>query len=314
MHISPKAFAESLGLRLIGPALGEELPSIRVAEINRPGLQFAGYFDVFASERPQLIGLAEMAYLKGMNEDTARERLKAYFSYPMPCIIVSRGMDCPDFLLEAAGQAGVPVYSTQERTSDFSSKAVLYLSEVFAPRKTEHGVLMDVYGQGVLIKGESGIGKSECALELLNHGHQLVADDVVDIMRIGNELFGEAPKTVRDLMELRGVGIVDIKKIYGIGAIEHRKHIDLVISIEMWSRDKHYDRLGSGDKEIRILDVSLPLLEIPVRPGRSLATIVEIAARSWSLREEGYNAAEELDRRLRERFLADRFTGGSEEN
>ena len=171
---------------------------------------------------------------------------------------------------------------------------------------------MDVYGQGILIKGESGVGKSECALELLNHGHQLVADDVVDIMRIGKDLFGEAPETVRDLMELRGVGIVDIKKIFGIGAVEQRKHIDLVISIEMWSPNKHYDRLGSGDKRIEILEISLPLIEIPVRPGRSLATIVEIAARSWSLRAEGYSAANELDRRLRESFLNDRFTGGAE--
>ena len=312
MQISPKAFAQSLGLTLVGPALGEELPSIRVAEINRPGLQFAGYFDVFAYERPQLIGLAEISYLKSLDEETARLRLKQFFSYPIPCVIVSRGLDCPEALLYSAGQAGVPVYMTRERTSSFASKVMFYLSEVFAPRKTEHGVLMDVYGQGILIKGESGIGKSECALELLNHGHQLIADDVVDVIRIGEDLFGEAPDTVRDLMELRGVGIVDIKKIYGIGAVEHRKHIDLVISIEMWSEGKHYDRLGSGDKRIEILDVSLPLLEVPVRPGRSLATIVEIAARSWSLRAEGYSAAEELDRRLRERYQRESYLSGRE--
>ncbi|MCR4707977.1 MAG: HPr(Ser) kinase/phosphatase [Clostridiales bacterium] len=312
MQISPKAFAESLGLKLVGPALGEEMPSIRVAEINRPGLQFAGYFDVFASERPQLVGLAEMAYLNSLDEETALCRLKAFFSYPIPCVIVSRGMDCPLALLDAAGQAGVPVYVTKERTSAFESKAVFYLSEVFAPRITEHGVLMDVYGQGILIRGESGIGKSECALELLNHGHQLIADDVVEIIRIGKELFGEAPETIRDLMELRGVGIVDIKKIFGIGAVEHRKHIDLVIHIDHWSREKQYDRLGSGEEKIEILGVSLPFVEIPVRPGRSLATIVEIAARSWSLKTEGYYAADELDRRLRERYLSDSFSFGTD--
>ena len=307
MQISPRAFAESLGLKRVGSALGEEMESICVAEINRPGLQFAGYFDVFASERPQLIGLAEMAYLNSLDEETARSRLKTFFSYPIPCVIVSRGMDCPAALLHSAGQAGVPVYVTQERTSAFSSRAVFYLSEVFAPRETGHGVLMDVYGQGILIRGESGIGKSECALELLNHGHQLIADDVVEMTRIGKDLFGEAPATTRDLMELRGVGIVDIKKIFGIGALEHRKHIDLVIEFDHWSREKHYDRLGGGQRKIEILGIPLPLVEIPVQPGRSLATIVEIAARSYSLRTEGYSAADELDRRLRERYRLDGF-------
>ena len=302
MRISPKTFAGALGLRLVGSSLGESQASIGVPELGRPGLQFAGYFDVFACERPQLIGLAEMAYLKSLDAETMEERMKRFFSYPMPCVIIARGMACPEALLIRADQAGVPVYVTDEHTSAFAMKATLYLSEAFAPRQTQHGVLMDVYGQGVLITGESGIGKSECALELLNHGHQLVADDVVDIMRIGMDLFGEAPETVRDLMELRGVGIVDIKKIFGIGAVEHRKHIDLVIEIDVWSPEKHYDRLGGEERRMEILGVPLPMLQIPVRPGRSLATIVEIAARSWSLRAEGYSAADELDRRLRERY------------
>ena len=308
MRITPKMFADALELRLIGSSLGENVPSIEVPEINRPGLQFAGYFDVFACERPQLIGLAEMAYLNGLDPQTADERLHRFFTSRVPCVIIARGMECPDALLRHAGQAGVPVYVTEQHTSAVAAKATLYLAEAFAPRETKHGVLMDVYGQGVLIMGESGIGKSECALELLNHGHQLVADDVVDVSRIGRDLFGEAPEMVRDLMELRGVGIVDIKKIFGIGAVEVRKHIDLVISIDLWSPEKKYDRLGLTDKSITILGVTLPLMEIPVRPGRSLATIVEIAARSHSLRAEGYNAAEELDRRLRERYSSDMET------
>ena len=306
MQITPKTFAGALGLAHIGGAADEQRPSIEVPELNRPGLQFAGYFDVFANERPQLIGLAEIAYLKGLDQATADARMSRFFSYPVPCVIVARGLEAPETLLRYAQRAGVPVYGTGEHTSAFAARATIWLAQVFAPRKTCHGVLMDVYGQGVMIMGESGIGKSECALELLNHGHQLVADDVVDVSRVGSELWGEAPEMVRDLMELRGVGIVNIKKIFGIGAVEHRKQIDLVISIALWSAEKTYDRLGSMDKKIDILGIELPLLEIPVRPGRSLATIVEIAARSYSLRAEGYKASEELDRRLQERYQLNR--------
>ena len=301
MSITPGTFARALGLTKIGGGR-DDRETIGVAEISRPGLQFAGYFDIFANERPQLIGLAEMGYLNSLDERTIEERLSRFFTYPIPCVIIARDMECPPALLVHAAEADVPVYATREQTSEWAAKAMLYLAEAFAPRETRHGVLMDVYGQGVLIMGESGIGKSECALELLNHGHQLVADDVVDVCRVGSQLWGEAPEMVRDLMELRGVGIVDIKKIFGIGAVEHRKSIDLVIEIDPWSADKAYDRLGTMGRTMTILDVQVPYLEIPVRPGRSLATIVEIAARSWSLRAEGYNAAEELDRRLRERY------------
>ncbi|MBR1408619.1 MAG: HPr(Ser) kinase/phosphatase [Clostridia bacterium] len=301
MSITPGTFARALGLTKIGGGR-DDRKTISVPEISRPGLQFAGYFDIFANERPQLIGLAEMGYLNSLSGQTIEERLSRFFTYTIPCVIVARGMECPAALLRHAQEADVPVYSTREQTSDWAARAMFYLAEAFAPRETRHGVLMDVYGQGVLIMGESGIGKSECALELLNHGHQLVADDVVDVCRIGSQLLGEAPEMVRDLMELRGVGIVDIKKIFGIGAVVHRKSIDLVIEIDPWSADKQYDRLGTMGRTISILDVKVPYLEIPVRPGRSLATIVEIAARSWSLRAEGYTAAEELDRRLREHY------------
>ena len=304
MSITAEAFAGALGLLRIGGGDGRN--RIEAPELSRPGLQFAGYFDVFACERPQLIGRTEMSYLQSLDEATADGRLTRFFSYPIPCVIVTRGMTCPPALLRHAEEAGVPVYGTGVQTSAFSAKAVMYLSEVFAPRETRHGVLVDVYGQGVLITGESGIGKSECALELLNHGHQLVADDAVEICRIGRDLWGEAPEMVRDLMELRGVGIVDIKKIFGIGSVESRKHIDLVIAIALWSSEKDYDRLGRMDKTITILDVPVPFMEIPVRPGRNLSTIVETAARCWSLRKEGYSAAEELDRRLQERYRPQR--------
>ena len=300
--ISAEAFAGALGLTMIGEPGGKTAVPIRVADICRPGLQFAGYFDVFANERPQVIGKAEMAYLNSLSDDVRRERLQRYFSYQMPCIVIARGMECPEALLEQARLNGVPVYGTKEETSAFTGRAMAYLSEALAPRQTCHGGLLDVFGVGVLITGESGVGKSECALELIKRGHQLVADDVVDISRVGSGLVGESPEMVRDFMELRGIGIVDIKSIFGIGAIMRRKTIDIAIHLEPWSPEKDYDRLGTTDRAKEILGVRVPLIELPVRSGRNLAIIVEIAARNWRLKSEGYDAVAELDRRLREHY------------
>ncbi len=300
--LSPRELAEHLNLTAVSRTRKEEEKCILVPDISRPGLQLAGYFGVFPFERPQIIGKAEMAYMESLPLQICTERLKRYFSYNIPCVIITRGMKCPNIMLRQAMLSGVPIYVTQEVTSAFCASAITYLHEVFAPRVTQHGVLMDVFGQGVMIRGESGIGKSECALELINLGHQLVADDVVDIARVGNKLYGESPDMVRDLMELRGVGIVDVKKIFGIGAVERRKRIDLVIRIESWDQGKDYNRLGMTKETTDILGIKVPFMEIPARPGRSLATIVEIAARNWSLRKEGYDAAAELDRRLHLRY------------
>ena len=300
--ISVREFAKALSLNVISEASRENGMRIRVPDLCRPGLQFAGYFDVFAHERPQLIGKTEMAYLNSLPPDVRDERLTRYFSYEMPCIIIARGMECPAALLEKARAHGVPIYSTPEESSTFTAIAIALLSEVSAPRQATHGVLVDVFGVGVLITGESGVGKSECALELIKREHQLVSDDVVDISRVGNRLWGEAPQTVRDFMELRGVGIVDIKSIFGIGAVERRHTVDLVINLEAWQRGKDYARLESGERETSILGVSLPLIELPVRPGRNLAIIVEIAARNWRLKGEGYDAVAELRRRLSSRI------------
>ena len=301
--ISPESFAEALNLEVICPAPPSSM-HINVADICRPGLQFAGYFEVFANERPQVIGKTEMAYLCSLSEQECDERLERYFSYRMPCIVIARGMTCPPALLAKAREHGVPIYSTQEETSAFTSRAISYMSEVLAPRTTRHGVLVEVFGVGVLITGESGVGKSECALELIKRGHQLVADDVVDISRVGSKLVGESPEMVRDFMELRGIGIVDIKSIFGIGAVLRRKTINIVIHLEIWDPDKDYDRLGDGDRTTEFLGASLPLIDVPVRSGRNLAIIVEIAARNWRLKSEGYNAVAELDRRLAEHYSA----------
>ncbi len=299
--LSQQSFVKALELEVLNPSTERSL-KIGVADVCRPGIQFAGYFEVFAFARPQVIGKTEMAYLMSLSEEVRRERLERYFSYKIPCIIIARGMDCPDALLEQARAHEVPIYRTQAETSVFTSKAITYLAEVLAPRVTQHGVLLDVFGVGVLITGESGVGKSECALELIKRGHLLVADDVVDIARVGHKLRGESPEIVRDFMELRGIGIVDIKLIFGIGAVMRRKTIDMVIHLEFWSPGKDYDRLGNKEQTMDILGVPVPLINVPVRSGRNLAMIVEIAARNWRLKNEGYNAVSELDRRLGEMY------------
>ena len=307
--LSQQSFVKALELEVLNPSTERSL-QISVADVCRPGIQFAGYFEVFANARPQVIGKTEMAYLMSLPEDVRRERLERYFSYEIPCIIIARGMDCPEELLAQAKAHEVPLYRTKAETSAFTSKAITYLAEVLAPRVTQHGVLVDVFGVGVLITGESGVGKSECALELIKRGHLLVADDVVDIARVGHKLRGESPEIVRDFMELRGIGIVDIKLIFGIGAVMRRKTIDMVIHLEFWTPGKDYDRLGNKEQTMDILGIPVPLINVPVRSGRNLAMIVEIAARNWRLKNEGYNAVTELDRRLGEMYGVKNPRGG----
>ena len=307
--LSQQNFVKALDLEVLNPSTERSL-QISVADVCRPGIQFAGYFEVFANARPQVIGKTEMAYLMSLPEDVRRERLERYFSYEIPCIIIARGMDCPEELLAQAKAHEVPLYRTKAETSAFTSKAITYLAVVLAPRVTQHGVLVDVFGVGVLITGESGVGKSECALELIKRGHLLVADDVVDIARVGHKLRGESPEIVRDFMELRGIGIVDIKLIFGIGAVMRRKTIDMVIHLEFWTPGKDYDRLGNKEQTMDILGIPVPLINVPVRSGRNLAMIVEIAARNWRLKNEGYNAVTELDRRLGEMYGVKNPRGG----
>ncbi len=293
-------FAKALRLSELSPSTKTEW-DIRSADLNRPGMQFCGFYEFFAFERPQVIGKVEMTYLEELSPETRRERLKKFFSYDMPCVICCRGMNPPHELLEAARARDIPVYLSQLVTTKFSFTAINYLNRCLAPRVTRHGVLVDVYGMGVLITGESGVGKSEAALELVKRGHQLVADDVVDICRIAdNRLIGECPEMVRHFMEIRGIGIIDIRAMYGIGAVAVSKTIDLVMHLEKWVEGKEYDRLGLTDEYITILGVKVPHQLTPVRPGRNLAIIIEVAARDLSLKRMGYNAARELDRRMNE--------------
>ncbi|WP_041644039.1 HPr(Ser) kinase/phosphatase [Mahella australiensis] len=273
--------------------------NISTSDVNRPGLQLAGFFDYFAYERIQVIGRVEMTYLMSIDVKTRNERLNDYFKYPIPCVIVSRGMDIPTELMDIAQTYKRPLFRTHKSTTQFINRTMNYLESVLAPQITRHGVLVDVYGVGILLMGDSGIGKSETALELVKRGHRLVADDAVEIRRVtDNRLIGEAPDLIKYFMEVRGIGIIDIRAMYGAGAIINTKSIDLVIALEIWDNNKVYDRLGLVEESMDILDVTLPKITIPVRPGRNLAIIVEVAAMNFRLKNSGYHAAQELNQRL----------------
>ena len=289
-----------LELKVLVPTAKTEL-DIKSPDINRPGIQFCGFYEFFPAERPQVIGKVEMTYLENLRARDRKQVLKQYFSYNLPCVIICRGMRAPKELLEEAKGRDIPVYGTDLLTTRFTTSIITYLSRELAPRITRHGVLVDVYGVGVLLTGESGVGKSEAALELVKRGHQLVADDVVDICRVSDtQLVGECPEMIRHFMEIRGIGIIDIRAMFGIGAVEQRKPIDLVMHLENWDENKVYDRLGLAEDTITILGVKVPHQLTPVRPGRNMAIIIEVAARNMSLKQMGYNAAEELDHRLSE--------------
>jgi HPr kinase/phosphorylase len=270
---------------------------INIADICRPGLQFAGYFDIFASERPQVIGKAEMAYLISLPEDVFEARLEKYFSYRIPCIVICRDLTPPPELLELAQKHQIFVFRTPAVTSKFTVNAIHYLNRCLAPHITRHGILLDVYGVGVLLTGKSGVGKSEAALELIKRGHQLVADDVVDICRISEErLIGTCPERIRHLMEIRGIGVIDVQAMFGIGAVTFSKTIDLIMELTVSGPDDsdELDRIGLDDSYVEILGISVPCQKIPIKPGRNLAIIVEVAARNFSLKRAGMNAAREL--------------------
>ncbi len=304
MLINARQFIDALQLQILSPSSRTEW-DIHSAELNRPGLQFVGYYEHFAYDRPQVVGLTEMSYLEQLSDEERHARLDALFSYPIPCMILCRGMMPQDDILELAKAHDVCVLRTESVTTSLVVNAMNYLNRAIAPRSTLHGVLVDVYGVGVLITGESGVGKSEAALELVKRGHQLVADDVVDICRITpSRLIGESPETVRHFMEIRGIGIIDIKAMYGISAVLMSKSIDLVIHLENWKEKKAYDRLGLAEDFTTIMDVRVPHVVLPVRPGRNLAVVIEVAARNFSLKQLGYSAAQELDRRLNEMMNA----------
>ena len=296
-------FAKALELTELSPSTCTEW-DIRTADLNRPGMQFCGFYEYFAFERPQVIGKVEMTYLENLTPEDRITMLEKYFSFDIPCVIICRGMKAPDELLEVAHRHNIVVYQTNMLTTKFTFALITYLNRSLAPRATRHGVLVSVDGVGVLLTGESGVGKSEAALELIRRGHQLVADDVVDICKVSDtRLVGECPEMVRHFMEIRGIGIIDIRTMYGVSAVAQSRSIDLVMNMEQWVPGKAYDRLGLNDEYTTILGVKVPCQILPVRPGRNLAIIIEVAARNLSLKRMGFSAAKELDRRMQEMIM-----------
>ena len=298
--IEIQRFAKDLGLEILSGSNRGEL-NITSPETNRPGMQFCGVYEYFAQERPQIIGKMEMSYLEAMTCEKRREVLENFMSYPIPCIIICWDMPAPAEMVEIADEHNVPLFRSRDKTTTLCTQLILYLNRELAPRVTKHGVLLDVYGVGVLITGESGVGKSEAALELIKRGHQLAADDVVEICRVSDDrLVGEAPEMIRHFMEIRGIGIIDIRAMFGIGSVLLSKSIDMVIHLEKWDSTKEYDRFGLTEETTSILGVNVPYQVMPVKPGRNLAIIIEVAARNLSLKRMGYSAAQELDHRLNE--------------
>jgi len=275
---------------------------ISTSDINRPGLQLSNFFTFFeegTSERLQVIGLIELAFLNELDVETRQERLDKYFSFELPCVILCRGMDPMTDIKKAALKYDRPLLKSELVTTEFMTCASNYLNSKLAPRMTQHGVLVDVYGIGVLLIGESGIGKSETALELVKRGHRLVGDDVVNIKKVARKrLIGEAPEVLRHFLEIRGIGIIDVKAMYGVGAIINTKEIDLVVELVPWEKELSCDRLGLDEAFISFLDVNVHKITIPIKPGRNLAIIIEAAARDYRLKKAGYNAAEHLTQKI----------------
>ncbi len=299
--ISLKAVINEHKLETIYMPEGGENTEVTVAEVNRPSLQIAGFFDYFDPKRIQVLGKVEYTYLGKMAEDERKKSFDKLLSQPIPAVIVTRNMDVFPELISSAKEHSIPLLRTEQSTSVFMSNLILSLNVALAPMTTVHGVLVEVYGEGILIMGESGVGKSEMAIELVKRGHRLVADDAVEIRRVSHKtLVGSSPEIIRHFIELRGIGIVDVRRIFGMGAVKDTENIDLIINLEVWQSGKHYDRLGIDEFTNELLGLKIPSITIPVKPGRNLAIIAEVAAMNQRQRRMGYNAAEELNKRLLE--------------
>ena len=272
---------------------------IDTADLNRPGLQITGFFDYFDPSRIQVFGMVENTYLAGLSSEVRYNSLKRLFEKQISAVILTRNSNASAEMLKLAEEFETPMLRTSQPTSSFTSSLNAYLNVELAPRITRHGVLVEVYGQGVLILGESGVGKSETAVELIKRGHRLVADDAVEIKKVSSKsLIGVSPDIIRHFIEIRGIGIVDVKNIFGMGAVKESEKIDMIIHLEAWEKGKQYDRLGLVDEYTNILGLDIPSLTIPVKPGRNLAVIFEVAALNNRQKRMGYNAAEELNRRI----------------
>ena len=290
---------DALDLRCIAGRRG--LPrAITVPEINRPGLALSGFYDVFASDRVQLFGRGEAAFLTKLHNEQNTDSIRKFFNDDIPCCIFTYNIEPTKEFLEIAEENCCPVLQTCLTSNEFSSRIIRVFSNQFAPHQTLHGVLVEVYGIGILLNGHSGVGKSETALELVERGHRLVADDIIEIRCVnGNTLLGRGANTmISHHMEIRGLGIINISQLYGVGAIRDQKEVQLIVQLEDWNSSKSYDRLGTEQKYMELLGVKVPVIEIPVRPGRNLPIIIEAAAMNERLKNMGYNSAKEFNQNV----------------
>ena len=301
MGVKLEKLIEKMSLKNLTPDLDLTQSEIQVPDINRPALQLTGYFDHFDSDRVQIIGYVEYTYLETLSDEKKKEMYTQLLSYGIPCIVYCRNLEPDETFLQMANEMKVPIFQSSKQTSAFTAEVIRWLNVELAPCISIHGVLVDVYGVGVLIMGESGIGKSEAALELINRGHRLVTDDVVEIRKVSDDTFvGKAPDITRHFIELRGIGIVDVKSLFGVQSVRETQTIDLVINMEEWDKNREYDRLGLKEESTEFLGNKVVCHSIPIRPGRNLAIIVESAAVNHRQKQMGYNAAEELYRRVQE--------------
>ena len=291
--------AEALNLTEVYVAENYKETNISTVEINRPGLELTGYLEFFDNKRIQVLGNTEFSYLGRYGPEAQKMVLDSIFSFGPPAVIICRDIEPSNAILESAKLHKVSIFSTPQSTSDLTASLVQYLNKELAPRITRHGVLVEVYGEGCLLTGDSGVGKSETAIELIKRGHRLVADDAVEIRRTAQTtLYGQSPENIRHFIELRGIGIINARKLFGMGAIKLQEKIDMVINLEQWDSSKVYDRMGLDNEYMKILGVEVPTLTIPVKPGRNLAVIIEVAAMNNRQKKMGYNAARELLKNL----------------
>ena len=301
--VSLTRLVKELDLQVIFPATDYESIRLTVEDVGRPGLQLTGFYDHYDPMRLQIMGNVEMSYVARLPEEERTQVFDRLFSYKFPAILIARGIQPEELILQAAKKHNVTILGTQEATSTIISSIITYLKSALAPKVTRHGVMIEAYGEGILIIGDSGMGKSEAAVELVKRGHRLIADDAVEIKKVSeNFLLGTAPELIRNYIELRGIGIINVAKLFGIGAIKQDNQINLVVNIVPWNTHEAYDRLGLEEQYTEILGVKVPMNTIPITPGRNLAMIIEVAAMNNRQRRMGYNAALEFTEQINRHF------------
>lgn len=295
--VSYKRFAQDNKLEIVFAPEGQEL-ALSSLSVNRPGLFLSGYADYFAPSRIQVLGKSELSYIEALDPHIRNQRISSLLSTGVPCIIIARRQRVPKDILDAAKVYNMPVFRSDKVTAMLINDTANYLNELLAPTESMHGIMLDVYGMGVLITGDSGIGKSETALELVHRGHRLVSDDLVRFKRVRDFVFGEAPEIIKHLMEIRGLGIIDVKAMYGVGAVKMRKRLELIIELQSFDEKAQYNRVSNISLSQRLLELDIPKYIIPIMPGRNIAILVEVAVRDFRLRQDGYNTLAEIEKRM----------------